>query len=136
MGFEKFGNKSFTSQAKVAAFVDYLEQGEIRATRCKGCGVVYFPPRADCCKCLGQDMEWVPVTGSGRLVSFTCAHYAPTGFENDVPYLLAVVEFDGIKVFGRLSKDIPEEEVKVGMALKPVIVTTPEGQITYEFVAA
>ncbi|MCL2336458.1 MAG: Zn-ribbon domain-containing OB-fold protein [Firmicutes bacterium] len=134
MGFEKFGRRSFTSQTKVAPFVDYLEKGELRGTRCKSCGKQYFPPRADCAACLSNEMEWYKIEGPGTLISFTRAGFAPTGFEEDVPYTLALVDFNGTKVFGRLEKDIPEAEVSVGMQLKVTPCTLSNGQLSYEFV--
>lgn len=136
MGFEKFGRKSFTSQTRVSAFVDYLAKGELRATRCPACGRVYFPPRADCAGCLGNDMEWVQVEGQGALVSYTRVNYGPAGFEADVPYILALVDFNGVKVFGQLNAGMPETAVKAGMLLQPAVVTLPGGQVTYEFLPA
>lgn len=134
MGFEKFGRKSFTSQTKVDVFVEYLENGELRGTKCKACGKTYFPPRADCPNCLGNDMEWIQIEGTGSLISYTCANYAPTGFEADVPYTLALVDFNGIKVFGRLSNTISERELSPGMSLKALIFQLPDERLTYEFV--
>ena len=58
MGFEKFGQISFTSQTKAGEFVEYLEKGELRGTKCRSCGRVFFPPRADCSFCLSDDMEF------------------------------------------------------------------------------
>jgi len=136
MGFEKFGQVSFTSQTRASAFIDYLEKGEIRGTKCRLCGRVFFPPRADCSWCMSKDVEWIEIKGKGKLISFTKVNYAPTGFEGDVPYILALVDFDGIKVFGRLSKDIPEDSVKVGMALKVASLALPEDKVTYEFLPA
>ena len=52
MGFENFGTVSFTTEAKAADFITYLEQGKVMATRCPKCGVSYFPPKADCPSCL------------------------------------------------------------------------------------
>ncbi|MCL6635072.1 MAG: zinc ribbon domain-containing protein [Peptococcaceae bacterium] len=133
MGFEKFGRKSFTAHTKSAAFVDFLAEGEIRATRCRACGAVYFPPRADCAACFAADMEWVKVEGEGRLVSYTTANYAPTGFEADVPYTLALADFGRVKVFGRMNKEVREEDLKVGLPVKAAVVQLPDGQLTYEF---
>ncbi|MGI6308525.1 MAG: Zn-ribbon domain-containing OB-fold protein [Dethiobacteria bacterium] len=135
MGFEKFGQVSFTSQAKVGAFVDYLEKGELRGTKCSKCGETFFPPRADCSKCLSKDMEWIKIEGTGSLVSFTKVHYGPTGFETDVPYILALADFDGTRVFGRFNKEIPEEQLKVGMQVKAETITI-DGQVSYEFLLA
>lgn len=136
MGFERFGRVSFTSQTKVAAFVDYLEKGEVVASRCTRCGARYFPPRADCYRCLSDKMAFEPIKGSGRLLSFTTANYAPTGFEADVPYTLALAEFDGVKVFGRVSREVPVEELAVGLPVRLNVVQLPNGQLTYEFVKA
>lgn len=136
MGFEKFGAVSFTSQTRAAAFVDYLEKGELRGTKCNSCGRVFFPPRADCSWCMTKDVEWIEIKGQGSLVSFTKVNYGPTGFENDVPYYLALVDFDGVKVFGRLSKSVAEDSIKVGMAVKFNTITLPQGNVTYEFLPA
>ena len=136
MGFEKFGQISFTAQSKIGgAFVDYLEKGELRATKCKECGEIFFPPRADCSKCLSEDMEWILIEGAGDLVSFTKVHYGPTGFETDVPYILALADFNGIRVFGRFNKGIPEEQIKVGMQVKAETINI-DGQLSYEFLLA
>lgn len=136
MGFEKFGQVSFAAQTKAAAFVDYLDKGELRGTKCKSCGRVFFPPRADCSFCLSSDMEWFAIEGQGTVISFTEVNYGPTGFETDVPYTLALVDFSGVGVFGRFDKKIPAEQIKVGMAVQAAVNKMPGGQISYEFLPA
>jgi uncharacterized protein len=131
--FSKFGTISFTSTTKVNDFLDRLEQGKISGTKCKTCGKVYFPPRADCQNCLGKDMEWFDVTGKGKLLTYSKLEYAPVGFENDLPYSIAVLDFGDYKVFGRLASDIPEDEIKVGMELKVAPNELPNGQLNYVF---
>ena len=131
--FGKFGTVSFTFTTKVNDFIDRLEQGKVSGTKCKGCGKVYFPPRADCCNCLGKDMEWFDVTGKGKLVTYSKLEYAPVGFENDIPYSIALLDFGGYKVFGRLASDIPADEIKVGMEMKVVPNELPNGQLNYVF---
>ncbi|MDD3653216.1 MAG: Zn-ribbon domain-containing OB-fold protein [Desulfotomaculaceae bacterium] len=136
MGFERFGSKSFTSQAKVSEFVDYLDKGELAYTKCRTCSQAYFPPRADCANCLGNDMEWIAFEGNGKIVTFTHTMYAPTGFEADAPYTIVVVELDGLKVLGRMNKEVPVDTLSVGMPVKVEIVKLPDGQVTYEFLPA
>ncbi|NNL78740.1 MAG: DNA-binding protein, partial [Desulfobacterales bacterium] len=46
--FKKFGTVSFTSITKTNDFIDYLESGAVKGTRCAVCGLVFFPPRSDC----------------------------------------------------------------------------------------
>ena len=135
MGLENFGTVSFTVEAKAADFVDFLEQGKVMATRCRQCGGQYFPPKADCPRCLSSDVEWFEIQGTGKLATYTIVSYGPTGFENDAPYRLAIADFDGLRVFGRLSRDIDEVDIKVGMGLKVVPVKSAEGKIAYEFQA-
>jgi len=131
--FGKFGTISFTSTTKVNDFIDRLEQGKISGSKCKGCGKVYFPPQADCNICFGKDMEWVDVSGKGKLLTYSRLEYAPVGFENDLPYSIALLDFGDYKVFGRISSDIPEDEIKVGMSMKVVTNRLPNGQLNYVF---
>jgi uncharacterized OB-fold protein len=134
MGFERFGTVSFTSQTKAAPFVDLLDKGIVAGTKCRGCGASYFPPRPDCSKCFSSNMEWTEITGNGKLVSYSKLIYAPTGFEADLPYSIALVEFpNNLKVFGRLSKEIKDEEISIGMDLKIEVVKLPNDRVTYQF---
>lgn len=79
-------------------------------------------------------MEWFKVAGPGQLISYSTLIYAPTGFEEDLPYTIGLVQFgEDIKAFGRLSKEIKTEEISVGMKLEVTPVDLPNGRITYEF---
>jgi uncharacterized OB-fold protein len=133
MGLEKFGTVSFTSEAKASAFVDYLEEGKVMTTRCRQCGGTFFPPKADCPKCLSDDVEWIEIKGTGKLATYTIVNYGPSGFEDDAPYALAIVDFDGLRVFGRLSKNIAEADMAVGMELKLAPAKLAGDKVAYEF---
>lgn len=131
--FSKFGTVSFTAITKVNDFIDHLEKGKVMATRCKDCGMVFFPPRADCYRCLDSNMEWMEISGSGKLVTYSKLEYAPIGFGDDLPYAIALLDYGDYKVFGRIGKNVPENEITVGMAMKTVANTLPNGQINYVF---
>jgi len=134
MGFENFGTVSFTTEAKVADFITQLEAGRVMATRCRKCGGSYFPPKVDCPRCLSSDVEWFEIKGKGKLNSYTVVNYGPTGFENDAPYILALAEFDeGIQILARLSRDIEEKDIQVGMSLLVRPVKLADNRIAYEF---
>lgn len=133
MGFENFGTVSFTAEGKAAEFVNYLEQGKVMTTRCRSCGAEYFPPKMDCPKCLSSDVEWFEITGDGKLATYTIVKYGPAGFEQDAPYTLAVVDFDGLRVFGRLSRDVNPPDIKPGMKLKVMPTKLPNNRVAYEF---
>jgi uncharacterized protein len=131
--FSRFGTVSFTGFTRVNDFIDYLQRGKVMGTRCKTCGTRYFPPRADCCRTLDSDMEWFEVAGEGTLLAYSTLSYAPTGFGQDLPYTIAVVDFGAVRVFGRLDRSIPAEDIATGMRLKPMVLKLPDGNLTYEF---
>jgi len=134
--FSKFGTVSFTAISKINDFIDYLEKGQVMATKCKGCSMVFFPPRADCCSCFSSDMDWIEVAGNGKLLSFSELKYGPTGFEDDLPYTIAVADFGEVKIFGRMSKEIPDDDIKIGMGVKVSPASLSNEKIAYEFLRA
>lgn len=131
--FKKFGTVSFTSISKVNDFVGYLEDGKVMATKCKDCGQVFFPPRADCCNCLTSNMDWQTVSGKGKLISYSKLEYGPVGFEGDLPYTIAILDFGNYKVFGRLSNELSDKDVAVGIEMIVEANKLPNGQINYIF---
>jgi uncharacterized OB-fold protein len=122
LGFEKFGQSGYLSQTKVTPLISYLEKGVVAATRCKNCGKLYFPPRADCPDCRKSEIEWVPMNGKAKLVTFTEVYFGPPAFEQMTPYLLGLAELDnGLRVFAPISRNIDLKELKPGLEiiLKP-----------------
>jgi uncharacterized OB-fold protein len=131
--FKKFGTVSFTATTKVNDFIDFLEQGKVMGTRCRGCGLKFFPPRADCHQCFESQMDWFEVSGTGKLITFSKLEYAPAGFGDDLPYAIAVLDYGDFKVFGRIAMDTPEEEVKIGVEMKTMVNKLPNGHLNYVF---
>jgi uncharacterized OB-fold protein len=131
--FKKFGTVSFTSLTKTNNFIDFLEDGKVMGTRCKDCNQSFFPPRADCYQCLTSNMEWFEVSGTGRLVTYSKLEFAPVGFQDDVPYSIALLDYGDYKIFGRIAKDVPEADISVGMEMKAIANKLPNGQLNYVF---
>jgi uncharacterized protein len=118
MGFEKFGKSAYISQAKILPLISFLEKGQIATTRCRKCKSEYFPPRADCLNCRSSDVEWVPLDGSCKLVTFTEVHFAPPAFQPDTPYKLGVAELtSGLRVFAPIGQEVDSRELKPGTKL-------------------
>jgi uncharacterized OB-fold protein len=131
--FKKFGTVSFTSTTKVNDFINKLEQGNVSGTRCKKCGMTFFPPRADCYQCFSSDMEWFDATGTGKLITYSKLEYAPVGFDGDLPYAIALLDYGDYKIFGRLDSNLADDEIKVGIEMKAVVNKLPNGQLNYIF---
>jgi hypothetical protein len=133
MGFEKFGKVNFVGQTKVRDFMKLLEDGKIAGTRCKKCGKMHFPPRADCDSCLSSEVEWVPLSSKCKLITYTIVHFAPPRFRYDCPYVLCVAQFaEGPMVFAPLSKDVKQEEIKIGIPLRLEVTRLIGDKIIYE----
>ncbi|MGD9125073.1 MAG: zinc ribbon domain-containing protein [Desulfarculaceae bacterium] len=131
--FQRFGTVSFTATTKVNDFIDRLEQGQVAGTVCKTCGTKFFPPRAHCYKCLDKaEIEWFPVSGKGTLLAYSQLMYAPIGFNEDLPYCIATLDYGDYKVFGRIG-NVPPEELSIGMELVTEVNTLPNGQLNYVF---
>jgi len=120
MPFKYFGKINFTPYTKVDKFAEYLHKGKLMGTQCKKCNEKYFPPRADCIKCMSNDVKWIEYSGRGKLLSFTKIIVAPKGFTDMAPYFIGIVD---LEEGGRLLswiKDIPDDEIKIGMSVKVV----------------
>ena len=82
-----------------ASFDQFVAQNKVMAVRCKKCGNLMVPPRGMCNKCGSFDLEWTPLSGKGKIVSFTVIGVGPTmmlneGFDRDHPYCAGVVQLD------------------------------------------
>lgn len=134
MKFEKFGVKGFVLESKAEKFVTYLAEGKVMTTKCKKCQHSVFPPKMDCLKCGTSEVEWVEIEGAGILQAFSTVMYGPDGFENQVPYTIAVIKFpSGIKMLGQVDNKILNEDIKVGMNLKVVPVKLADNRVSYQF---
>lgn len=103
---------------KTQIFWEGLKKGDIFATRCKRCGKLYFPPQIDCPVCLASEVEWIKLSRTVTLETFTQVRVKPQGFTGYDPYMIAIAKTEeGAKVMGWLE-DIKLEEVNVGMKLE------------------
>ena len=71
---------------------DGCAAGELRVQRCVDCGEPYFYPRDICPACGSGRVEWFTASGQATLYSYVINHRPAAGFEDDVPYAIAVVE--------------------------------------------
>ena len=83
------------SEERTRPFWDATKRHELVMPRCKTCDQKFFYPLEDCPKCLSNNLEWVQVSGKGRLHSFTIIRQpANPVFIEDVPYIYAMVQLD------------------------------------------
>ena len=113
--FSWFGKVSFVPFSKVQDFAVHLKDGRLMGTKCKDCGYTTFPPRADCPKCLSDNFEFTEYTGKGKLFTFSTIAAAPTGFDDEVPYTVAVVDLEGGgRLLGWTGDTLDKDNLTIG----------------------
>lgn len=114
------------------------ERYRLIGTRCETCGTAYFPKRPLCPKCRRKGkVTQVEFSGKGKVYSFTEVSSPPEGFEDQVPYILAVIELEeGAKLTGQIV-DAHKDDVEIGFPVERVFRVIqrddPEGLVHYGF---
>lgn len=121
----------------------------LKGSKCRICGTIYFPPRIVCRTCKetyvkgasgAKDthiMEDVNLSGNGEILTYTTVHVAPPGFEDQVPYNMVIVKLDeGPKITGQLVECINgdiEIGAKVQTVFRRVREDGPDGALHYGY---
>ena len=109
-------------------FFDGAKRRELMILRCSACGHPMWPashagslpltPR--CQRCNSPELEWTAATGKATLYSFVVMHQPYPGFEDEVPYNIALVELEeGVRCFSNIV-DCDNADLHVGMPLEVV----------------
>ena len=86
-------------------FWDALAEGRLTTTRGRTSGRLTFPPKPFCPYDWGE-VEWVDLSGRGRLFSQTVIHAAPAVFACEAPIHNGIVDLDeGLRVAARILGD-------------------------------
>ena len=95
----------------IQGFRDGLTNAELLIQKCNACRRFNMYPRYACPHCQSDDLAWQTAAGKGSLKSFTILRSgAPEGFEQELPYALAVVKLEeGVQLLGRLIPDADGE---------------------------
>ncbi|AIT79849.1 DNA-binding protein [Novosphingobium pentaromativorans US6-1] len=95
------------------------ERGELMIVRCSGCEHYIHPPRPRCHLCGSSAVAPVPVSGRGKVKSFTINAQAwMPGLK--IPYVVAAVELDEqerLYVFSNIV-GCPVQDVRSGMPVE------------------
>ncbi len=114
------------------------ERYKMYGSKCQTCDSTYFPPRSLCPKCRRRGkMEPFEFSGNGKVYSFTEIYAPPSGFEEQVPYVIAVIELEeGSRCTGQIV-DAEGKDVKIGDSVegvfRKILSDDPEGPIHYGF---
>jgi uncharacterized OB-fold protein len=112
--FKPLPKPSLTSQP----FWDAAKRHELKLQYCGHCKAYVYYPRDRCPTCFAQSLEWRPVSGRGKVYSYTVVRRASARSFADGPYVLAIVQLDeGPRMTTNIAA--APEQVRVDM---PVMV--------------
>ncbi|MHA1754607.1 MAG: Zn-ribbon domain-containing OB-fold protein [Candidatus Odinarchaeia archaeon] len=109
------------SEKTIKQFLQFINEGKLKALKCKSCSKILLPPRVKCKFCKNSEFEWVDLKGTGRLLTYTIIYIAPKKFLKQAPYAIGIIELDeGVKVEARINSvniENHEKELRTGMRL-------------------
>ena len=109
-------------------FWEATRRHELLMPRCRACSHMFYYPRDRCPSCLSDELEWAKVSGRGTVYTYTVVRRpANPAFNEDVPYVLAIVQLDeGPRMLTNIV-GCPIEAVKIDMPVVAVFDdVTPE----------
>ncbi|MBM3130206.1 MAG: Zn-ribbon domain-containing OB-fold protein [Chloroflexi bacterium] len=126
-----------------ATYTKFLNEHKLMGTRSRADGRVYLPPRPIAPETQNAEMEWVELSGRGKLVAFTIVYVGTSamiaaGYDRKNPYCVGVVELaEGPKISAQiLGVDVLHpEQIKIGMPLQAKFVARGEGDAKKTFLA-
>jgi uncharacterized OB-fold protein len=105
--------------AETRRFWDACADGALIFQCCGACGYAQFPPRPFCTRCRADAPAEVRSSGLGTVHSHTTVLRPPTSaFAADVPYVIALVDFDeGFRMMANLRHCAPVD-VRIGLRVQ------------------
>lgn len=112
----------------------------LTGVECANCKQVIFPVRSLCPKCRhlsAGKLTTKHLAGEGAIETFTLIHEPASGFQLQVPYVMAIIKLkEGPRVTAQVV-DADPKTVKIGMKVKSVFRRIseegPEGVIQYGY---
>ncbi len=126
-----------------AAFNQYLKEKKLMAAKCTRCGKLMLPPHSICSQCYSDQIEWVELSGQGKLAAFTAIGIGPTfmnnlGYGRDNPYVAGIVELEeGAKISARILGLNAKEPaaIQIGTPVTLAILDQGEGPAARSYLA-
>jgi hypothetical protein len=108
-------------------FEEIKKNAQIMGAKCKKCGLIYVPPRLFCEQCFEKLDDWVKVSKSGVVHTYTVAHIDIDGSKLKEPTIWAVIKIDNAHggLVHKLGETKPEN-VKIGMRVEAVFKAKKE----------
>ena len=113
------------------------EKPYLIGSKCKECGTHFFPSRVICLNCTAQAMEETPLSGRGKVYTYTIARQQLPGALVQVPYAIAIILMEeGCQVYTPVTEGWESLEIDMEMEVYFEKVSEDEegnDQLAYKF---
>jgi len=101
------------------AWREYPQRYRLEAARCTKCGKILYPPRLVCPQCGARTFETVVLPREGKVLTYTVVRVPPTGFSEQTPLPIALVELaNGVRVMVQIADVADPESLTIGMPVR------------------
>lgn len=88
--------------------------------QCPHCNAKIFPPRDVCPECGLEAKTAFQFSGKGEVFSYTTMNDAPSGFQDNTPYSIALVKLNEGPIVTAQLTDLGNEKIRIGMPVEMV----------------
>ena len=88
--------------------------------QCPHCNAKIFPPRDVCPECGLEAKTAFQFSGKGEVFSYTTMNDAPSGFQDNTPYSIALVKLNEGPIVTAQLTDMGDEKIRIGMPVEMV----------------
>lgn len=118
-----------------------LTQHKLLASRSLTTGQLFLPPRPMDPKDMSTEMEWVELSGKGKLLTFTVIYVGTSamiaaGYDRKNPYCVGIVQTDEGPAISAQIMDLDlshPELIQIGLPLEVVYLERGEGEAKKTF---
>lgn len=95
---------------------------KIWGIKCPKCEWVFVPPRETCPRCYCNMGEWVELSDTGTLLTYTITRYSVPGIQpQKPPFALGIIKLDGASSgLVHLLGEVDFKDISIGMKMKAV----------------
>jgi uncharacterized OB-fold protein len=112
--------KDAAAERPETRFWNSVARRQMELPFCLKCQQFFFYPRPFCPTCWSSEYEVRPVSGKGKVWSYTIVRFplgANAGWKTRLPYVVALIDLDeGVRIMSNVV-GCPPEEVKCGLSV-------------------
>jgi len=110
--------------------IELRDNKKIMGTKCPECGLVFVPARSVCKYCFAQLDQWVEVSDTGTLQTYTVAGQRNGVQPVDPPIIYGIIQLDGASTgLVHMLSEVEFEKLVIGMRVKAVFAEKRVGSI-------